>query len=120
MGAAGQPRSLTRGAARGTDAGDISGTAVTQPGEAGKYCPVYKLGNRDLSDAVINTIAGEAKAGDGAGTDAVIDNMMNRLATKTYGPSGNFRKVARARGQYAGYRQVAQRKRHQLGNASKR
>ena len=106
MGAAGQPRSLTRGAARGTDAGDISGTAVTQPGEAGKYRPVYKLGDRDLSDAVINTIAGEAKAGNVAGTDAVIDNMMNRLGTKTYGPSGNLEEVARARGQYAGYRQA--------------
>ena len=106
MGAAGQPRSVTRGAARGTDAGDISGTAVTQPGEAGKYRPVYKLGDKDLSDAVVNTIAGEAKSGNTAGVDAVIDNMMNRLGTKTYGPSGNLEEVARARGQYSGYRKA--------------
>ena len=104
MGAAGQSRSLTRGAARGTDAGDISGTAVTQPGEAGKYRPVYNLGDKDLSDPLLSVIAGEAKSGNKAGVDAVIDNMMNRLGTKTYGPSGNLEEVALARGQYTGRR----------------
>jgi hypothetical protein len=119
MGEAGEPRSLTRGAARGTDKGDISGTAVTKPEEAGKYRPVYKLGDADLSDAVVNTIAGEAKAGNVAGTDAVIDNMMNRLGTKAYGPSGNLEQVARARGQYAGYRKAGPEEGAKIRSASR-
>ena len=106
IGAAGEPRTLSRGATRGTDQGDISGTAVTTPGEMGKYRPVYKLGDKDLSDAVVNTIAGEAKTGNKAGVDAVIDTMVNRLGTKAYGPSGNLEEVARARGQFTGYRQA--------------
>jgi hypothetical protein len=32
--------------------------------------------------------------------------MMNRLGTKTYGPSGNLEEVARAPGQYTGYRKA--------------
>jgi hypothetical protein len=104
MGVAGQPRSLTRGGVRGTDAGDISGTAVTQPGETGKYRPKYALSDKALSDSVVSVIAGEAKSGNTAGVDAVVDNMFNRLGTKTYGPSGNLEEVALARGQYTGRR----------------
>ena len=90
-------------AARGKDVG---GTEVRAPEEAGKYRPVYKTGDKDLSDAVINTIAGEASTKNAAAIDAVVDNMMNRLGTKTYGPSGNLEEVARAPGQYTGYRQA--------------
>ena len=55
---------------------------------------------------MVNTIAGEA-LGTQESTDAVINNMFNRLGTKGYGPSGNLQEVARAPGQYAGYKQAS-------------
>uniref|UniRef100_UPI003F9CD49D hypothetical protein n=1 Tax=Rhodoblastus sp. TaxID=1962975 RepID=UPI003F9CD49D len=86
--------------------GGGSGTQVAEPGAPGQYRPVYKVGDKDLSDAVVNTIAGEARLGDPASVDAVIHNMFNRLGTKAYGPSGNLEEVARAPNQYAGYRRA--------------
>ena len=53
---------------------------------------------------MINTIAGEARMKDPRGVDAVVNDLFNRLGTKAYGPSGNLAEVARAPGQYAGYR----------------
>jgi hypothetical protein len=82
------------------------GTAVAPPGPAGTYRPQYHLSDADLSDALVNKIAGEAKANDTASIDAVIDNMFNRLGTHTYGPSGNLAEVALAPGQYTGNRQA--------------
>jgi hypothetical protein len=82
------------------------GTAVAPPGPAGTYRPQYHLGDADLSDAVVNKIAGEARANDTASIDAVVDNMFNRLGTHTYGPSGNLAEVALAPGQYTGNRQA--------------
>lgn len=92
-----------------------AGGAGEQPGTGGQmassgppgtqYRPQYNLGNADLSDDVVNTIAGEAHNTQ-TSTDAVINNMMNRVGTKTYGPSGDLRQVARAPGQYAGYRRA--------------
>lgn len=87
------------GGAGGADGGPYN-PAIGAPG---KYRPIYKLGNRDLSDAVVNTINGEATSSTQS-TDAVINNMMNRLGTHGYGPSGDLQAVARAPGQYAGYR----------------
>ncbi len=72
-------------------------------GQPGQYRPQYNLGAKDLSDAVVNKIAGEAHVNDQKSVDAVIDNMLNRVGTKTYGPSGNLEEVALAAGQYAGH-----------------
>ncbi|MGJ4855505.1 hypothetical protein ACN6KF_001451 [Labrys sp. La1] len=74
-------------------------------GKPGQYRPVYKLGDADLSDDVVNVVNGEATSSK-LSTDAVINNMFNRLGTRAYGPSGNLRQVARAPGQYAGYRKA--------------
>jgi hypothetical protein len=73
-------------------------------GPAGKYRQVYHLGPADLSSAVVDTIAGEAYTNNQSSVDAVIDNMLNRVGTKGWGPSANLLQVARAHGQYAGYR----------------
>jgi hypothetical protein len=72
-------------------------------GQPGQYRPQYNLGAKDLSDAVVNKIAGEAHVNDQKSVDAVIHNMLNRVGTKAYGPSGNLQEVALAAGQYAGH-----------------
>lgn len=90
------------GVGGGAGGGSSSGTDVTPPGPAGTYRPRYNLSERDLSEAVINTVAGEAQ-NNPQSIDAVLNNMFNRLGTHTYGPSGNLEEVARAPGQYTGY-----------------
>jgi hypothetical protein len=75
-------------------------------GPPGKYRPEYKLGGKDLSDAVVNTIAGEARPNQ-TSTDAVINNMLNRVGSKGWGPSGNLEEVARAPSQYEGYQRAS-------------
>jgi len=81
-----------------------AGTQARAPGAAGKYRPVYSLSDADLDQRVINTIAGEVSTKNPEGVDAVINNMLNRVGSKGWGPSGNLLEVARAKGQYAGYR----------------
>jgi hypothetical protein len=88
--------------AHGAMAPDASGAAPV-PGGAGTYRPIYKLGSADLSDAVVRTVAGEARMSSPRGIDAVINNMFNRLGSKGYGPSGNLLQVASAPGQYEGF-----------------
>ncbi|MBB5765705.1 hypothetical protein ABEV34_06765 [Methylorubrum rhodesianum] len=78
------------------------------PEAAGKYRPQRTLTDRDLSDAVVNTIAGEARLKSPGGADAVINNMFNRLGTKGWGPSRDLHDVARAPGQYEGYRRATE------------
>jgi len=94
--------------AAGVSGGDESGRFGAAPasGPAGKYRPPYSLSDRDLSDQVVNTIAGEARMGAPGGVDAVINNMLNRVGSKGWGPSGDLQDVARAPGQYAGYRRA--------------
>jgi hypothetical protein len=75
-------------------------------GPPGKYRPEYKLGEKDLSDATVNTIAAEANNNQ-TSTDAVINNMLNRVGSKGWGPSRNLEEVARAPGQYTGYRRAS-------------
>jgi hypothetical protein len=76
----------------------------------GQYRPQYNLGAADVDPKVLSVIAGEArlKNSDGSwnqeGTDAVINNMLNRVGSKGWGPSGNLLDVATAPGQYAGSR----------------
>ena len=83
-----------------------------QPERAGTYRPEYKLSDADLSDYVVNTVNGEATSSPES-IDAVINNMMNRVGSKGWGPSQNLQDVASAPGQYAGHRpaspQVAER-----------
>ena len=92
----------------GKDApGEAGGGTAPAPGAPGKYRPVYKLTDRDLSDAVVNTIAGEASYKRPGAVDAVINNMMNRVGSKGWGPSSDLHAVARAPGQYAGYKRAS-------------
>jgi hypothetical protein len=87
-----------------------SGSPAQPPGPPGTYRPQYALGAHDLSPAVLGTIAGEASTRNPAALDAVINNMMNRVGTNGYGPSGNLEEVARSQGvsgrqpQYTGFR----------------
>ena len=83
-------------------AGDIT------TGTPGMYRPTYPLSDIDLSPDVINTIAGEARMGDPKSYYGVVNNMMNRVGGSGYGPSRNLYEVARAPGQYMGYRQASQ------------
>lgn len=77
------------------------------PEGSGLYRPEYKLGEADLDQRVLNTIAGEVSTKNGEGVDAVVNNMLNRVGSKGWGRSGNLLEVARAPGQYAGYRRAA-------------
>lgn len=77
-----------------------------QPDRPGQYRPEYQLGDADLDQKVVNTIAGEVSTRSAEGVDAVINNMMNRVGSKKWGPSDNLLEVARAPGQYAGYRRA--------------
>jgi hypothetical protein len=69
--------------------------------QEGTYRPVYPLSDIDLSPGVINTIAGEA-LNNKESIDGVINNMLNRVGAQ--GDWTNLKDVARASGQYAGYR----------------
>lgn len=81
-----------------------AGTPAPAPTTPGTYRPQYNLTKNDLSEAVVRKVAGEAMANDANSIDAVVNNMMNRVGTSTYGPSGNLQEVAYAPGQYTGYR----------------
>ncbi len=76
------------------------------PDKPGMYRPEYKLSDADLNDYVVGTVAGEAVTSNPESVDAVINNMMNRLGTKGWGPSANLHDVASAPGQYAGHRKA--------------
>lgn len=99
-------RAIARRLGKGGGPGAGEGTQARPPEASGKYRPVYKLSAQDLDQATINTIAGEARLSDPASLDGVINNMLNRVGSKGWGPSGNLRQVARAPGQYEGYRQA--------------
>lgn len=108
-GSLGTGRSSGGGSGGGAREGDGAGQFTSAPPEAaGKYRPQRKLADRDTDDEVVNTIAGEARMRSKGGVDAVINNMFNRLGTKGWGPSRDLHDVARARGQYAGYRRATQ------------
>ena len=83
-----------------------SGAPAPPPEANGTYRPVYKLTDKDLGDSVVNTIAGEASWKRPGAVDAVINNMMNRIGSSGWGPSGSLHSVARAPGQYAGYKRA--------------
>ena len=95
-----------KGADGGGD-GDAGAFSARQPGAAGTYRPVYNLSDADLDQRVVNTIAGEVSTKNPEGVDAVVNNMLNRVGSKGWGPSRNLLEVARAKGQYAGYRQAS-------------
>lgn len=97
------PREGEGGRAQPSEGVSRGGEAPTKPGEAGQYRPVYTLSEKDTSQAVINTIAGEARLKDPKSVDAVINTMLNRVGSKGYGPSGNLAEVAAAPQQFAGY-----------------
>lgn len=84
----------------GKDAPDGTGMQARAPGAAGKYRPVYSLTDADMSQRVADIIAGEAIRKNPESIDAVINNMLNRVGSKGWGPSGNLLEVATAPGQY--------------------
>jgi hypothetical protein len=90
-------RRRARRSERATDEGRLNARA---PEGAGKYRPEYKLGEADLSQRTADIIAGEAIRKNPESIDAVINNMMNRVGSKGWGPSGNLLQVATAPGQY--------------------
>jgi hypothetical protein len=88
--------------------GPIPGSGPAQA--AGTYRKPYALGPADLDPRVINTIAGEAIVKNPQSVDAVVNNMLNRVGTKhAWGPDQNMLQVARAPGQYAGYRRASEK-----------
>lgn len=66
----------------------------------GRYRPEYKLSDADLSQRTADIIAGEAIRRNPESIDAVINNMLNRVGSKGWGPSRNLQEVATAPGQY--------------------
>lgn len=94
------------GGGKDSDAGRLNARPPEGPG---KYRPAYQISDADLDQRVVNTIAGEVSTKNAEGVDAVINNMLNRVGTKAWGPSKNLLEVARAPGQYAGYRQAAKK-----------
>jgi hypothetical protein len=80
---------------------------TTGPSAApGTYRPSYNLTPDDLSDATVNKIAGEARNTQQS-TDAVINNMLNRVGSHGWGASGDLHAVAYAPGQYTGYQRAS-------------
>lgn len=68
-------------------------------GTSGTYRPPYSLTAADLSDETVSIIAGEAQNNQRS-TDAVINNMLNRVGSSGWGPSADINAVATAPGQY--------------------
>jgi hypothetical protein len=97
-----------------TAASGMTDEEVAKKAGTGKFRPEYKLTSADLSDDVLNTIAGEARMKDPASVDAVINSMFNRVGAKGYGPSANLQQVARAPGQYKGYRKATEKEKAML------
>jgi hypothetical protein len=60
-----------------------AGTQVAPPGPPGTYRPQYALSDKDLSDAVLGVVAGEARMNDPGGVDAVISERSHRAALRT-------------------------------------
>lgn len=83
---------------------DVIAKASQTAGE-GTYRPIYKLSDIDLSDDVINTIAGEAIPGNQESVDGVINNMFNRVGVQNNWR--NLHDIARAPDQYAGYKRAS-------------
>jgi hypothetical protein len=98
------PEMGSAGRLPGIGQGPAGRTNARAPEGPGIYRPEYKLSDADLDQRVVNKIAGEVSTRSPEGVDAVINNMMNRIGTKSWGPSSNLRDVALARGQYAGNR----------------
>lgn len=97
-----------------TAASGMTDEEIAKKAGTGKFRPEYKLSDKDLSDDVLNTIAGEARMKDPASVDAVINNMFNRVGAKGYGPSADLQQVARAPGQYEGYRKATEKEKAML------
>lgn len=80
------------------------------PSAPGMYRPARQLTDRDLSPQVINVIAGEAYTNNPTSVDAVINNMFNRLGSKSY-KSNDLHDVVTAPGQYTGHRRATPKER---------
>jgi hypothetical protein len=75
-----------------------AGTAV--PGPPGKFRPSYGGVEKDISDDdLINIIGNEARSSNES-IDAVINNMMNRLGSSSYGKAQSLSEVAKQKNQY--------------------
>lgn len=86
---------------RGDRNAEAFGRLNPRPAEGpGKYRPQYNVGEADLSQRTADIIAGEAIRKNPESIDAVINNMLNRVGSKGWGPSKNLLDVATAPGQY--------------------
>ena len=94
------------GQSRGSGPAPSGGAADEVTGKPGQFRKIYSLSEADLSDSVINHIAGEAQ-NNKISIDAVINTMLNRVGTSAYGPSGNLHEVANAAGQWVGYKNAS-------------
>jgi hypothetical protein len=72
--------------------------------KSGLYRKPYQLTSADLSDKVVNKIAGEIIGKDQKGMDAVIDVALNRIGAKGYQNNSSLEGVLYAPGQFTGYR----------------
>ncbi len=97
---------LGMGQYRGSGPAPSGGAADEVEGKPGQFRKPYSLSEADLSDTVINHIAGEAQ-NNKKSIDAVINTMMNRLGTKAYGPSGNLHEVVTSPGQWVGIKNAS-------------
>jgi hypothetical protein len=97
---------LGMGQYRGSGPAPSGGAANEVTGKPGQFRKPYSLSDADLSDVVINHIAGEA-LNNKTSIDAVINTMLNRVGTKAYGPSGNLHEVVTAPGQWVGIKNAS-------------
>ena len=69
-------------------------------GPPGKFRPVYEGIEKDLADPDLVNIIGREARNNTQSIDAVINNMMNRLGSKSYGNAKSLSEVAKQRNQY--------------------
>ena len=97
---------LGMGQYRGSGPAPSGGAADEVEGKPGQFRKPYALSDADLSDTVINHIAGEAQ-NNRKSIDAVINAALNRVGTKLYGPSRNLEEVFTAPGQWVGFKNAS-------------
>jgi hypothetical protein len=85
----------------GSHADKIGGSGATETvAPSGKFRPVYEGIESDIAnDDLINIIGNEATGSDES-IDAVINNMLNRVGSKSYGNAKSMSEVAKQKGQY--------------------
>lgn len=85
----------------GGHADKIGGSGASQSvAPAGKFRPVYQGVEADIKDEDLINIIGNEARNSNESIDAVINNMMNRLGSSSYGNAESLSEVAKQKGQY--------------------